>query len=261
MKTRSWLGLLTILMLVISCSPPPALTTEPSSEAIPPLAEETDASIEGVVLPAQQSTMSFLIAGNIAEVSVAEGDLVQARESLITLTTPELDSAVLASEASLRAAEADLVYWMVARKHKPPERRWLAEDHVDAEKAAIETALASQKQKTLLAPYQATVVEINASAGEVISAFQSVILLANLSNLEIETTDLSERDVVSISVGQRALVYIEALDAEFEGKVTAISPLSNDESLDVVYTATIELDEIPAPLRWGMSVTIDFNEN
>ncbi len=261
MKTRSWVGLLPILLLVTGCGNTPAATAEPSPETIPLATEEANTSIEGVVVPAQQSTMSFLLAGNIAEVSVVEGDLVQVGDSLITLTTPELDSTVLASEASLRAAEADLVYWMVARKHKPPERRWLAEDRVDAAKAAVETALTSQKQKTLLAPYQATVVEINVSAGEFISAYQSVMLLANLSNLEIETTDLSERDVVSMSVGQRAFVYVEALNTEFEGKVTAISPLPNDESIDVVYTATIELDEIPAPLRWGMSVTIDFNKN
>jgi len=260
MKTRSWLGLLPILLLVISCSTTPATTAESSTEAMPPLAVEENTSIEGVVVPAQQSTMSFLVAGNVAEVSVAKGDLVQAGDSLITLATPELDSAVLASEASLRAAEADLVYWMVTRKHKPPERRWLAEDRVDAAKAAVETALASQKQKTLLASYQATVVEINASKGEVISAYQDVILLADLSNLKIETTDLNERDVVNLSVGQRAFVFVEALDAEFEGKVTAISPLPNDESIDVVYTATIELDEIPAPLRWGMSVTINFEK-
>ena len=264
MKIRSWMGFLTLLMLIVSCNSAPAATAEPVSEVLSAETENNKAEntlTEGIVVPAQESTLSFLLAGNIAEISVSEGDRVQADENLIILHTPALDSAVLQSEASLRAAVADLQYWMVERKHKPPERRWLAEDRVDAAKAAIETALANQEVRNLPAPFDATVIEVSIMPGEFVNAHQSVILLADLENLKIETTNLSERDVVNISVGQPALVYIEALEMEIEGTVTAISPLPNNESVDVVYTTTIELDEIPASLRWGMSVTINFDAN
>lgn len=259
MKKRNWPGLLLLLMLLVGCSATPAATSEPAPAAAVVEVGNTSANaIEGLVVPSQQSTLSFLVSGPVAEISVSEGDHVEAGDPLLTLTSVDLDSQVSNAEAALRAAVADLQYWLIARKNKPPERRWLAEDRVDAANAAVETALASQKQKTLLAPYAATVIEVKVAPGEVVNAQQAVILLANLKDLQIETTDLSERDVVNIKVGQPARVYIEALDAEIIGTVTNIATLASDYNGDVVYTATIQLDEIPAALRWGMSVEIDF---
>ena len=262
MKNQSWMGLLPLLLLIVSCNSAPTPATESAPEIPSADAEIAESDLtEGIVVPGQQSTLSFLIAGSIAEVFVAEGDLVQAGESLIEIDAPELDSAVLAAEASLRIAELELVYWTWAHKNKPPERRWLAENRIVAAEKAVETALVSRKQKTLLAPFNATVVDISVMVGEVVSPHQGVILLADLENLKIETTDLNERDVVNISVGDTALVYIEALELEIEGLVVAISPIPTDNSSDVVYTTTIILKEYPASLRWGMSTKIDFDRN
>ncbi|MBT3336878.1 MAG: HlyD family efflux transporter periplasmic adaptor subunit [Anaerolineae bacterium] len=267
MKKRSWQGLLPLLLLIVGCTGctgTPATTPAPASEAAPVQAESspTDTgSIEGVVVPAQQSTLSFLVGGSVSALNIAEGDLVQAGDALITLSTPELDSVVSMTESSLDAAVADLQYWLLPRKYKPPERRWLAEDRVEAAKATVETARAMQAQQTLLAPYAATVINTYFASGEVVNPLQVVILLADLENLKIETSDLSERDVVNVKIGQRALVYIEAFDLEVGGKVTAIATLADTSTNDVLYTATIELNETPANLRWGMSVTIDFETN
>ncbi len=260
MKKRRWLALVPLLILLVGCTAAPA-TPAPAPEAAPAEAESAPAEnalIEGVVVPAQQSILSFLVPGNVEALNVAEGDLVKTGDALVTLATPELDSIVLASEAALNAAIADLQYWLVPRKHKPPERRWLAEDRVEAAKAAIQTSQAMQAQQTLLAPYTATVVELNIADGEVVNPYQAVMQLADLENLLIETTDLSERDVVNVQVGQTVLVYIEALNLETEGKVTHIATLPEPSTNDVIYTATIQLDESPEGLRWGMSVTIDF---
>ncbi len=259
MKKRRWLALLPLFLLLVGCGA--TATPSPAPEATPAEVESVPAAnqlTEGVVVPAQQSTLSFLVSGNVAKLNVAEGDLVQAGETLITLSTPNLDSGVLVSEAALNAAVADLQYWLLPRKYKPPERRWLAEDRVEAAKAAVQTALATQAQQSLLAPYPATVIKINIAEGEVINAYQPVFLLADLENLQIETLDLSERDVVNVQVGQSVLVYIEALDLETEGTVSKLAVLPENTSNDVIYTATITLNEIPAGLRWGMSVTIDF---
>ena len=261
MKKGSWLGILPLLLLLVACGTTPATRPETAPEVAPAEVEISPATnelTEGVVVPARESSMSFLVAGTVNELNIAEGDLVQAGDTLITLATPELDSIVLANEAALDAAVADLQYWLVARKHKPPERRWLAEDRVEAAKAAIETARTMQAQQNLLAPYTATVIEINSATAQVVNPYQQVLLLADLDNLKIETTDLSERDLVNVQVGQPVLVYIEALDLEAEGILCSIATMPEEITNDVIYTATIELNETPADLRWGMSVKLDF---
>ena len=74
---------------------------------------------------------------------------------------------------------------------------------------------------------------------------------------KIETTDFSEKDVPKIKIDQKALVYIEALDAEFEAKVADIARVSQTVSRDVVFKITVELDGQPAGLRWGMSADVE----
>jgi HlyD family secretion protein len=75
--------------------------------------------------------------------------------------------------------------------------------------------------------------------------------------MQIKTTDLSERDVPAVQIGQTAKVYIEALDITVTGTVTKISPVSETVGGDVVYPVTIELDEQPAGLLWGMSAEVE----
>ena len=82
-------------------------------------------------------------------------------------------------------------------------------------------------------------------------------MVGDLARMQIKTTDLSERDVPAVQIGQTANVYIEALDVTVTGKVMQISPISETVGGDVVYPVTIELDEQPEGLLWGMSAEVE----
>ena len=84
-----------------------------------------------------------------------------------------------------------------------------------------------------------------------------MVTLADLEQLQAETTDLSERDVARVRVGQAATVLIEPLNVTAPGRVVRIAPQASIIGGDVVYTVLIDLDEQPAELRWGMSVEVD----
>jgi multidrug efflux pump subunit AcrA (membrane-fusion protein) len=86
-----------------------------------------------------------------------------------------------------------------------------------------------------------------------------IIKLAKLDDLQIETTDLSELNVAAVKIGQPAKVFVEALNENFSGKVTAISPISDTIGGDVVFKVTIQLDEQPKDLLWGMSADVEIN--
>ena len=51
-------------------------------------------------------------------------------------------------------------------------------------------------------------------------------------------------------------VFIEALDQDFSGKVMDIARISETVGGDVVFKVTIELDDQPEGLRWGMSADV-----
>ena len=87
----------------------------------------------------------------------------------------------------------------------------------------LATAQAELDSTRLVAPISGTVVAVEVVAGEYASAGEVLVVVNDLSRLLVETTDLSERDVPGVNVGQEAAVHIEALDQDVSGRVTAIS--------------------------------------
>jgi multidrug efflux pump subunit AcrA (membrane-fusion protein) len=77
----------------------------------------------------------------------------------------------------------------------------------------------------------------------------------------VETTDLTELDVVAVAVGYPAEVRIDAIpDEVLQGTVTDIATVANPARGDVNYTITIELEETAdLPLRWGMTAFVDID--
>jgi len=132
----------------------------------------------------------------------------------------------------------------------------VAEAQVQQAQAALEAAQVALDQAALRAPFAGTVAVLEISVGETMSLGQTVLTLADLNHLQVETTDLSERDVDEVAVGQQATVYVEALGLEIAGRVVRIAHQASEIGGDVVYTVVVELDEQPPDLRWGMSVDV-----
>jgi multidrug efflux pump subunit AcrA (membrane-fusion protein) len=97
------------------------------------------------------------------------------------------------------------------------------------------------------------------STGDYVSPGQVILVISDVNHVHVETTDLSERDVPKVKLGQVAMVSIKALNQAVSGKVSAISPIADTLGGDVVYKVTILLDTLPSNLRSGMSVDVQFN--
>jgi HlyD family secretion protein len=129
-------------------------------------------------------------------------------------------------------------------------------ENAEKQLAAAHTTLAESE---IRAPFAGTVASVLVSPGEAVAPGQILLTVADLDHLQVETTDLSERDVDLVKVGQHALVYIEALGEEVEGKTADISRQATTIGGDVVYTVTIDLSTHPQDLLWGMSVEVVIN--
>jgi HlyD family secretion protein len=108
----------------------------------------------------------------------------------------------------------------------------------------------------LLAPYDATIASVDVIPGEYVNQNQTIITLATLNALQLETTDLSERDISKVKVGAPVEISIEALNQNVSGKVIGISPIADTVGGDVVFKVTIAFDEQPQGLLWGMTAEV-----
>lgn len=120
--------------------------------------------------------------------------------------------------------------------------------------SAIETVL---NQAKIFAPFDGVIVETYVNSGEMVSPGVPVVLIADLSTLQVQTTDLNEVDAARVQIGDSASVTFDALpDTVVTGKVTNVA-LKNAPGSGVYFNVTITLEELPAQLRWGMSAFVE----
>ena len=208
-----------------------------------------------VIVPVKEAELAFASVGRVTTVNVKVGDKVSAGQTLVKLDTTIQETRVKEAEANLLAAQVQYNY---------QKRLGLDEVHIEsaeADVARMQALLDSAKaildtQYELIAPFDGTIVSVDIAPAETVVPGQVVILLGDLSRYQIETTDLSERDVTSVQVGQSANVFIEAVEEEFTGEVIDVDRISTTLGGDVVFKVTIELDDQPEGLLWGMSADV-----
>ncbi len=224
-----------------------------------------------VVVPAQITRLSFLTSALVKEVAIKEGDDVTAGQTLVTLNTPDLKYNLVAAQEAFRSkqAYAELQRYkrvLDIRKGKkfwdvvPPEVRQKADAEAASAQAALEIVQASLAESTLVAPLDANVASVDVMPGEFVKENQVVITLATLNALQLETTDLSERDIPKVNIGATVNIFIEALNENFSGKVISISPRADTVGGDVVFKVTIAFDKQPENLLWGMTAEVSIEE-
>lgn len=141
-----------------------------------------------------------------------------------------------------------------------PHELALAEARVEnarIQRTASQSALADLELK---APFSGVLARVEIHSGEWVTPGQPVLILADLDHLRVETTDLSERDIPNVAIGQPVAILVEALNQWVAGSVIEIAPLADTLGGDVVYKTSIQLGDTPAGLRPGMSVEVLFEE-
>ena len=232
-------------------------------------AQNGTVTASAVVSPAQTFRLSFPTSALIKEITVQEGDHVTAGQTLATLNTPDLEYNVTAAQEAYRSAQtnADLQRHAKVKDYRQGRKFWdpvpaevwqKAQAQADSAKAAVEEAQAIFALTTLTAPQDAVVSSVEAIPGQLVQ--QVVLTLATLDQLQLETTDLSERDIAKVQIGAPVNISVEALNESFTGKVVSISPKADTVGGDVVFKVTIAFDEQPRDLLWGMTAEVTINE-
>jgi multidrug efflux pump subunit AcrA (membrane-fusion protein) len=184
------------------------------------------------------------------KLAVAQGNVAVAQSSVVVA-----QGSVAVAQAAL--AQAQTRY--AALKPGPdPERLAEAQQRLATAQAQLAAAKSALGDLDLKASISGTITDLRIHAGEWVTPGQPVVVISDLAHLQVETADLSERDVPRVAVGQAVTVLVKALNQSVPGQVTRIAPLADTLGGDIVYKTTIELTNFPAGLRSGMSVDVQF---
>jgi HlyD family secretion protein len=158
------------------------------------------------------------------------------------------------AQAKLEEARKD---YDILKQGPKPKDLAVANARLENAKAALTAAEAALEDLELNATFNGTISELDTRVGEWVTPGQPVLVLANLNDLRIETTDLNEIDAARVKPGDTVIVTFDALpDVQVNGTIESIAPKASPGT-GVNYTAIVVMDEWPESLRWGMTAFVD----
>lgn len=126
-----------------------------------------------------------------------------------------------------------------------------------AAQAALEKAKLTLADKLLRAPFSGIIGKLDLKVGEYIAPGFTVATLADLSNWEVETTDLTELSIVKTRMGAPVDITFDAIEGfHLQGHVVKIQPMGEDRHGDILYTVTVRPDHGDPRLQWNMTATV-----
>ncbi len=167
------------------------------------------------------------------------------------------DADVSVAQAELDAAQRD---YDRVKSGPNPDDLALAEARITNAQAQITAAQSNLDDLQLAAPFTGIVVSNGLKEGELVNPQTSNVVLADLSKWQVETTDLTELNVVGIKPGDPVTVKFDALpDVALKGSVARIKALGENRQGDITYTVTVDLLEQNPELRWNMTAIVTFD--
>lgn len=158
----------------------------------------------------------------------AYNDYNAAKARLDTLQKPPRAADVAAADADIAVAQADL----------------------DRAKAAL-------ADTELHAPFAGTISTVDVKVGEQVTPGTEIVRLADFSAWEIQTTDLTEINIVKVSEGSAVTLTFDAIpDLELPGTVARTKSLGENRQGDIVYTVTVKPAKSDERLRWNMTAKV-----
>lgn len=203
---------------------------------------------------------ALLGTGSEADIAVAEADYATAQAQLIQAQRDweRVQEGPSAGDIALLEAQIASAYedYEMYKDGPDPADVAASEARIANAEAQLAAAQSVLDDLQLLAPFAGTISELHIKTSEWVSPGQPVLVLADLNSLQVETTDLSEIDIAKIVLGDTVSLTFDALPDTVAGTVTHISPKAAQGS-GVNYTVTIDLAELPADLRWGMTAFVE----
>lgn len=264
-------------------------------------------SATGKIQPEVEVKLSSEVSGEIIELPIVEGQQVKKGDLLVKVNPDIYQSSLNRSEATLQNMRAGLSQAEATLKEAKAnyernkqlfEKGIISKADWDKAVSSFEVAQANQQsayygvksasatvseardnlnRTNIYAPMSGTISKLSVELGERVVGTQQmagteILRVANLNNMEVEV-DVNENDIVKVSIGDSAIVEVDAyLKKEFKGIVTEIANsadgvLTSDQVtnfkvkvriLDESYQDLMEgKPDYYSPFRPGMTATVD----
>ena len=217
-----------------------------------------------------ESQLAFQVGGKLIKRNVELGSQVVAGEILMLIDPKDIQQTVNSSSAQVYSAESQLrlAENNLNRYRQLYEQGAVSRAQYDQFISAYDAAVAARRQASaqysqgsnqleysvLRATAAGVVSAINAEAGQVVSAGQSVLTLVQDGEREVEIS-VPENRIEQIRTAKQIKISFWALPGiTVDGKVREISPIA--DATTRTYKVRINLQDLPTQVKLGMTASV-----
>lgn len=224
----------------------------------------------GEVRGRYESQLAFQVGGKIVRRNVDLGKRVRAGEALMQLDPKDIQQTVNISSAQVYSAESQLKLAEnnLTRYRKLYEQnavsRMQYEQYQNAYDAAVATVRQASAQyaqganqldySTLYADADGVIASVDAEAGQVVAAGQSVVTLVRDGEMEVEISVPENRIDEVRKAGQVSIAFWALPEIVAGGEIREVSPIA--DKVTRTYKVRVTLTEALPAIKLGMTATV-----
>ena len=206
-------------------------------------------AVSGALKASQSAIVKARVAGELQELSVREGDRVQAGQVVARIDPTEYQARVRQAQQQADAARAqvDIAQRQFDNNQALVNQGFISQTALLTSQASLNGAQATHAaalaaldlankllaDATLRSPLSGVVAQRLAQPGERVAIDARLIEVINLSQLELEAA-LSAEDASRVRVGMSAQLQVEGVDTAVNAKVLRINPSAQMGSRSIV---------------------------
>ena len=225
--------------------------------------------VSGALQPVRQATVKAKVSGDVKQVTVREGETVQAGQVLARIDTADLDAKLIERMGALESAKAQLA---MAEKTRASNQMLLkqsfisqnafdnsessfrvAEGSVKSTEAQVQLAKNALRDAVAVSPLTGLVGKRHVQPGEKVAFDSPLVTVVDLKDMELQAA-VPAVDVPEVTLGMPVELVIDGFgERRFKGRVERINPATEPGTRSIlVYVGIPNTD---GALRGGMFAT------
>jgi len=225
--------------------------------------------VSGTMQPVRQATVKAKVSGDVRQITVRDGDTVQAGQVLVRVDTADLDARLIERQGQLESAKAQLALAekTLATNQKLLKQNFISQNAFDSSESSLNVTKGSVmsaeaqvrlaqnalKDAVITAPLSGIVAKRHVQPGEKVAFDTPLVTVVDLREIELQAM-VPAVDIPELKPGMTADLTVDGFgDRRFTGRIERINPATEAGT-----RAILVFVGIPNPnneLRGGMFAT------
>jgi membrane fusion protein (multidrug efflux system) len=225
--------------------------------------------VSGALQPVRQATVKAKVSGDVRQITVREGETVQAGQVLARIDTADLDAKLLERIGALESAKAQLA---LAEKTRTTNQALLkqhfisqnafdnsessynvAQGGLKSSEAQVQIARNALRDAVAVSPLTGIVAKRHVQPGEKVAFDSPLVTVVDLKDMELQAA-VPATDVPELSIGKAVELVIDGFgERRFSGRVERINPATEPGTRS--FLVYVGIPNSGGLLRGGMFAT------